>query len=98
VGPVWHRVQPLRDGACNRDEDKDGALGYPKCKTGYTGVGPVCWQDNPLYPKDESPGKTVPVPGVQPSFTWLRRAGDDRRTPSSSAFSVSGRRGGSPSA
>jgi hypothetical protein len=25
--------------------ERDGALCYPKCKTGYTGCGPVCWED-----------------------------------------------------
>ena len=38
---------------CADDEEKDGALCYKKCKEGYTGVGPVCWQkscpsDKPL--------------------------------------------------
>ena len=38
---------------CADDEEKDGALCYPKCKDGYKGVGPVCWQrscpsDKPL--------------------------------------------------
>ena len=29
---------------CAPDEDQDGALCYPKCRDGYHGVGPVCWQ------------------------------------------------------
>ena len=29
---------------CASDEEKDGALCYPKCKAGYNGIGPVCWQ------------------------------------------------------
>jgi len=28
---------------CRSDQDKDGALCYPKCSTGMYGVGPVCW-------------------------------------------------------
>ncbi|CDW91799.1 UNKNOWN [Stylonychia lemnae] len=28
---------------CHNDEDKNGALCYPKCRDGYHGVGPVCW-------------------------------------------------------
>lgn len=34
---------------CSRDDypDKSGLLCYPKCKEGYTGVGPVCWQNCP---------------------------------------------------
>jgi len=31
--------------ACADDMDKDGALCYPKCKPGFHGVGPVCWED-----------------------------------------------------
>jgi hypothetical protein len=30
---------------CNGDQDKDGALCYPKCPAGMHGVGPVCWAD-----------------------------------------------------
>ena len=33
--------KPLR--TCDSDEEKDGALCYPKCKAGFNGVGPVCW-------------------------------------------------------
>lgn len=29
---------------CGADKEQDGALCYPKCQTGYNGVGPVCWQ------------------------------------------------------
>ena len=28
---------------CNENEDKNGLLCYPKCMSGYQGVGPVCW-------------------------------------------------------
>lgn len=30
---------------CKKDEEKGGALCYPKCKPGYKGVGPVCWTE-----------------------------------------------------
>ena len=30
---------------CESTKNKDGALCYNKCKTGYHGVGPVCWED-----------------------------------------------------
>ena len=30
--------------ACADNMDKDGALCYPKCKAGFHGVGPVCWE------------------------------------------------------
>jgi hypothetical protein len=29
---------------CGPDEELNGALCYPKCKSGYHGVGPVCWE------------------------------------------------------
>jgi hypothetical protein len=32
---------------CGEDEDKDGALCYPKCRPGFGGVGPVCWKASP---------------------------------------------------
>lgn len=34
-------------GSCKADQDWDAALCYPKCKSGYNGVGPVCWGKNP---------------------------------------------------
>jgi len=30
---------------CADNEELSGALCYPKCKSGYTGVGPVCWEN-----------------------------------------------------
>ena len=32
---------------CPKDKEKDGALCYPYCEKGYSGVGPVCWQNCP---------------------------------------------------
>lgn len=32
---------------CPRGFEKNGALCYPKCQSGYYGVGPVCWQKCP---------------------------------------------------
>jgi len=32
---------------CSSTQDKDAGLCYPKCPTGYKGVGPVCWQSCP---------------------------------------------------
>ena len=29
--------------SCPDDKEKDGALCYPYCESGYSGVGPVCW-------------------------------------------------------
>ncbi len=29
---------------CDDDQDKSGALCYPKCRENYYGVGPVCWE------------------------------------------------------
>ena len=33
--------------SCPSDKEKDAWLCYPKCKSGYDGVGPVCWQGCP---------------------------------------------------
>lgn len=38
---------------CGADEEQDGALCYPKCKDGYKGVGPVCWQQCPASFRDD---------------------------------------------
>lgn len=37
------------DHACDRGKDEDAGLCYTPCKTGYHGVGPVCWQDKASY-------------------------------------------------
>ena len=36
--------KPLK---CSDNEDYDAGLCYPKCKSGYKGVGPVCWEKCP---------------------------------------------------
>ena len=33
--------------SCPADHEKDGALCYPHCQEGYSGVGPICWQNCP---------------------------------------------------
>ncbi len=33
--------------ACASDQEKDALLCYPKCRRGFRGVGPVCWQRCP---------------------------------------------------
>ena len=38
---------------CPDDQDKSGALCYPKCKEGYKGVSFVCWQDCPKDYRDD---------------------------------------------
>jgi len=32
---------------CSSNQQKNGALCYPECKSGYGGAGPVCWQSCP---------------------------------------------------
>ena len=32
---------------CRPDQEKNGALCYPKCNEGYYGLGPVCWENCP---------------------------------------------------
>ncbi len=39
--------------SCASNEEKDGALCYPKCKAGYDGVGPVCWANCPAGFKND---------------------------------------------
>lgn len=39
--------------ACGNDQDKDGALCYPKCRSGYSAAGPVCWESCPSGYKDD---------------------------------------------
>ena len=39
--------------ACPSDKEKDGALCYPKCRSGYHGVGPVCWQSCGGFGRDD---------------------------------------------
>jgi hypothetical protein len=34
-------------GQCSAGQDKDAGLCYPKCRDGFKGVGPVCWQSCP---------------------------------------------------
>jgi hypothetical protein len=38
---------------CTDPNEKDGLLCYPKCKSGYLGVGPVCWQSCPDKFRDD---------------------------------------------
>ena len=47
---------------CGSDEDKDGALCYPKCNEGYHGVGPVCWQECPTGFRDDGAFCAKPHP------------------------------------
>ena len=38
-------ISPFEE-TCRPDQEMDAGLCYPKCKTGYHGVGPVCWADS----------------------------------------------------
>jgi len=42
---------------CPPDQDKNGALCYPRCRKGYRGVGPVCWK----FPKSYTRGAGHPL-------------------------------------
>ena len=39
--------------ACPSDKEKSGLLCYPKCRSGYHGVGPVCWQSCGGFGRDD---------------------------------------------
>jgi hypothetical protein len=43
---------------CDADKSKNGLLCYPKCKSGYKDVGPLCVKDSTTYKKDiyDNPG------------------------------------------
>lgn len=46
------------DAWCGIGKENDGGLCYPRCKAGYHGVGPTCWNDKPGVPQyqgDSSP-------------------------------------------
>jgi hypothetical protein len=47
---------------CGPDEEQNGALCYPKCRAGYTGVGPVCWQACPAGFRDDGVACGKPEP------------------------------------
>lgn len=38
---------------CTSENDKNGALCYPKCREGFSGNGPVCWQNCPSGIRDD---------------------------------------------
>src|SRR5262252_3026812 len=38
---------------CGAGNEKDAGLCYPKCRAGYKGVGPVCWQSCPDKFRDD---------------------------------------------
>jgi hypothetical protein len=47
---------------CGSDEEQDGALCYPQCEAGYSGVGPVCWQQCPDNLRDDGAFCAKPEP------------------------------------
>lgn len=56
---------------CGPNEDKDGALCYPRCKSGYTGVGPVCWEKCPSGYADTGGHCAKPAPyGRGAGYPW----------------------------
>lgn len=62
--------------ACPTDQpDKSGLLCYPKCQDGYTGVGPVCWEDcgNLTAVGIFCIGATSPFRSVSKQDTYLQR-------------------------
>lgn len=41
------QIGDVHTGSCPPGQDSDAGLCYEKCKTGYAGVGPVCWGQPP---------------------------------------------------
>lgn len=57
--------------ACGANEEKNGALCYPKCRPGYSGAGPVCWQTCPHGFKDIGVSCTKPAAyGRGTGYPW----------------------------
>ncbi len=53
-GTCWkytYTRTPYPISVCDENEEKDGALCYPKCISGYKGVGPVCWEGKLYFSK-----------------------------------------------
>lgn len=50
---------------CPDDQEKNGALCYPKCKKGWSGIGPVCWMDCPADFRDDGAFCLKPKPYVR---------------------------------
>lgn len=58
-------------GNCDMHQDKSGLLCYPKCKSGYTGLAFVCWQDCPKGFRDDGAFCAKPAPyGRGVGFPW----------------------------
>jgi hypothetical protein len=56
---------------CSSTSDKDAGLCYPKCPTGYKGVGPVCWQTCPDGFRDDGAFCAKPEPyGRGAGYPW----------------------------
>lgn len=43
--PVYTRGIGTIPSGCLEGQERDGALCYPKCKSGYVGKGPICWKN-----------------------------------------------------
>ena len=41
-------IGAVRTGQCDDGEEMDVGLCYPKCRSGFSGVGPVCWGQSPI--------------------------------------------------
>lgn len=59
------------DGCYKENEEQSGLLCYPKCRYGYTGVGPVCWQDCPSGYRNDGMFCYKPAPyGRGAGYPW----------------------------
>ncbi|QJR16582.1 esterase/lipase family protein [Usitatibacter palustris] len=62
---------PLIGTDCPANTEYDAGLCYPKCATGYKGVGPLCWQPCPAGFTDHGVGCTKPAPyGRGAGYPW----------------------------
>ena len=66
--------QPAARTACNPDEERDGDLCYPRCKSGYIGDGDECVQVCPSNSQDYG-NKCLMGPAVLLKKFYTRGAG-----------------------
>ena len=65
--------------ACPAGKEKNALMCYDKCKPGYTGVGPVCWQDCPKdYKYIVGPFCGKPKPYGRGWGNWRQSYCDDK--------------------
>lgn len=63
---------------CPSDKEKNGFLCYPKCRSGFKGVGPVCWQYCPKNFRDDGAFCAKPAPYGRGTGSFTKHKGYER--------------------